>query len=69
MTSRAALEWMLSEFGSVHTNAILTRCISQPEALEAIVITKFNASDKRRQTLRIAVRVLSEEMNDIKGTK
>lgn len=69
MTSRAALEWMLAEFGSVHTNAILTRCISQPEALEAIVTTKFNASDKRRQTLRQAVRVLSEEINEIKGTK
>ena len=66
MTSRESLEWMLAEFGSVHTNAILTRCISQPEALDAIVTTKFNASDKRRQKLRQAVRVLSEEMKGMK---
>ena len=66
MTSRDALEWMLSEFGSVHTNSILVRCSLHPDALEAIVTTKFNASDKRRQTLRQAVRVLSEEMKGLK---
>lgn len=66
MTSRDALEWMLAEFGEDQASTILKRCQSQPEALEAIVTTKFNASDKRRQKLRQAVRVLSEEMKGIK---
>ena len=66
MTPKQALEWMLAEFGSVHTNSILTRCSLHPDALEAIVTTKFNASDLRRQKLRQAVRVLSEEMKGMK---
>lgn len=66
MTPKQALEWMLSEFGEEHAQSILVRCSLHPDALEAIVTTKFNASDKRRQKLRQAVRVLSEEMKGLK---
>lgn len=66
MTPKQALEWLISELGPDEAEAALARCIKHLDSLDAIIVTRFDASDPRRQKFRQAVRILIEEAKGLK---
>lgn len=66
MTTKQALEWLIEELGTDEADATLSLCVVHSDALEQIVIARFEPSDPRRQTLRQAVRILIEEAKGLK---
>lgn len=62
MTALDAFSWLSAHLGHDKAETAIMRCLKHEDALEAITVSLFHASDPRRQTFRQCIRAIIKEL-------
>jgi len=62
MTPLDAFSWLSAHLGHDKAEVAVQRCLKHEDALEAIAVSLFHASDPRRQTFRQCIRAILKEL-------